>query len=127
MKKEENRIQEEFDNELCEAHFIHEDKVMEVKKIMLTEDKSQALAQIFKTLGDSTRVKIIFALMNHELCVCDLAEITGSSESAVSHHLRLLRTQKLVKYRREGKNLFYSLDDHHVEKLFKEGLEHVYE
>lgn len=114
-------------NEFCEIHQVHEEKVSQVKKVMLPEEKAQALAQIFKTLGDPTRIRIIFALMQGELCVCDLAEITSSSESAVSHHLRLLRTQKLVKYRREGKNLFYSLDDHHVEKLFKEGLEHVYE
>lgn len=120
---EKDRYREDF----CEVHQVHEEKVAEVKRIMLPDEKAQALAQIFKTLGDPTRIRIIFALMQGELCVCDLAEITNSSESSVSHHLRLLRTQKLVKYRREGKNLFYSLDDHHVEKLFREGLEHVYE
>ncbi|NLB19158.1 MAG: helix-turn-helix transcriptional regulator, partial [Syntrophomonadaceae bacterium] len=78
-----------------------------------------------KRFGYPTRVKMLFALMNRELCVCDLAAVIGASESAVSHQLRLLRTHKLVKNRREGKILYYSLADDHVEILFAQGLEHV--
>lgn len=111
----------------CEVNCIHESTVKEVRLQMITEDISQSLAEIFKTLGDSTRVKMLFALMYRELCVCDLAAVIGVSESAVSHQLRLLRTQKLVKFRRDGKVMYYSLADNHVEKLFEQGLEHVTE
>lgn len=86
-----------------------------------------ALAEIFRVLGDPTRLKICMFLAQAELCVCDLASILGISESAVSHQLRVLRSQRLVKYRREGKMAFYSLDDDHVQALIDQGLEHVEE
>ena len=113
--------------DLCEVNCIHEESVREVRRNMIKEAAAQELADLFKTLGDSTRVKMLFALMNKELCVCDLAAVIGATESAVSHQLRVLRTQKLVKFRREGKILYYSLADTHVEKLFAQGLEHVTE
>ncbi|NLU50302.1 MAG: winged helix-turn-helix transcriptional regulator [Syntrophomonadaceae bacterium] len=113
--------------DLCEVICIHEESVNEVRREMITEDTSRSLAEIFKTLGDPTRVKLLFALMKKELCVCDLAAVIGASESAVSHQLRILRTQQLVKFRREGKMLYYSLADKHVERLFEQGLEHVTE
>ncbi|MDD3364946.1 MAG: metalloregulator ArsR/SmtB family transcription factor [Syntrophomonas sp.] len=111
----------------CDVQCIHEENVKEVRANMINEDTARALADIFKTLGDSTRIKLLFALMQKELCVCDLAAVSGASESAVSHQLRILRNQKLVKYRREGKILYYSLLDDHVQTLFTQGLEHVNE
>jgi len=117
-----------FDHDaLCSVQCIHEEKVAATAKLMPSEDITQALAHIFKTLSDNSRIKILFALLHNELCVCDLAAVTGSSESSVSHHLRLLRADKLVKYRREGKVVYYSLTDEHVEKIFQQGLEHVTE
>jgi DNA-binding transcriptional ArsR family regulator len=111
----------------CEVSCIHEENVIAVRRQMIREDTAQDLADLFKTLGDPTRVKLLFALMKKELCVCDLAAVIEVSESAVSHQLRVLRSQKLVKFRREGRVVYYSLDDDHVHKLFGQGLEHVTE
>lgn len=111
----------------CDVTCIHEKSVKEVLGQMIQDDTVALLARLFKILGDPTRVKILFALMKRELCVCDLAVVIGLSESAVSHQLRLLRGQNLVRFRREGKVVFYSLADSHVEKLFEQGLEHVTE
>ncbi|PKM76260.1 MAG: transcriptional regulator [Firmicutes bacterium HGW-Firmicutes-15] len=111
----------------CDVQCIHEENVKEVRANMINEDTARALADIFKTLGDTTRIKLLFALMLNELCVCDLAAVSGASESAVSHQLRILRNQKLVKYRRAGKIVYYSLLDDHVQTLFTQGLEHVNE
>jgi len=94
---------------------------------MIGDDDATALAEAFKVLSDPTRVKILFALSKAELCVCDLSALLGMNESAVSHHLRLLRALKLVTYRREGRMAYYSLDDEHIEKLFQQGLEHIQE
>lgn len=116
---------EEFDR--CDINCIHEEAVADVRKIMIDEDIAGSLAGLFKALGDPTRVKILFALMNRELCVCDIAAVINASESSVSHQLRILRTLKLIKFRRDGKILYYSLADAHVEKLFAQGLEHVTE
>lgn len=116
---------EEFDR--CDINCIHEEAVADVRKIMIDEDVASSLAGLFKALGDPTRVKILFALMNRELCVCDIAAVINASESSVSHQLRILRTLKLIKFRRDGKVLYYSLADAHVEKLFAQGLEHVTE
>lgn len=115
----------EFDR--CDINCIHEEAVADVRKIMIGEDIASSLAGLFKALGDPTRVKILFALMNRELCVCDIAAVINASESSVSHQLRILRTLKLIKFRRDGKVLYYSLSDAHVEKLFAQGLEHVTE
>lgn len=111
----------------CDIQCIHEDRVQEVKALMIDEHKIMNLADTFKTLGDPTRVKILYALLQKELCVCDIAAVIGISDSAVSHQLRVLRGQKLVKFRRDGKILYYSLDDNHVSALFAQGLEHVSE
>jgi DNA-binding transcriptional ArsR family regulator len=111
----------------CDITCIHEETVNEVRKIMIGPDVAGPLAELFKALGDPTRIKILFALMNRELCVCDLAAVIDCSDSSVSHQLRILRTMKLVKFRRDGKVMYYSLDDAHVEKLFAQGLEHVTE
>nr|WP_276662957.1 metalloregulator ArsR/SmtB family transcription factor [Syntrophomonas wolfei] len=111
----------------CEVQCIHEDKVNLARRERLAEDTVMALADIFKTLGDATRLRILSALMQQELCVCDLAAVIDMSDSAVSHQLRVLRSQKLVKFRREGKVVYYSLADDHVRTLFAQGLEHVNE
>ena len=87
----------------------------------------RTLAETFKALADPTRTKILYALSLRELCVCELADFAGLSVSAISHHLRLLRAMRLVKFRRAGRNLYYSLDDEHIENLFREGLKHVRE
>lgn len=87
----------------------------------------QRVAETFKVLGDPTRTKIIFALFTAELCVCDLASLLNTTSSAVSHQLRILRNMRLVKYRKEGKMVFYSLDDDHINNLFHECLRHVEE
>ncbi|NLW91791.1 MAG: winged helix-turn-helix transcriptional regulator [Syntrophomonadaceae bacterium] len=114
-------------NEICAECCIHEEKVKAVQADMPGIETIFALADTFKTLGDPTRLKLLFALMQQELCVCDLAALIEVSESAVSHQLRVLRGQKLVRFRRDGKNLYYSLDDDHVRTLFAQGLEHVRE
>lgn len=111
----------------CEVQCIHEDNVKAVQGKMIKDETVYELADFFKTLGDSTRIKMLFALMQRELCVCDLAVVIGASDSAVSHQLRVLRSQKLVKFRREGKILYYSLDDDHIRSLFAQGLEHITE
>lgn len=111
----------------CEVVCVHEESVQEVRQKMIKEGMVFSLAELFKTLGDPTRVKILFALMQKELCVCDLAAVIGISDSAVSHQLRVLRANRLVKFRREGKIVYYSLADEHVRRLFEQGLEHVCE
>lgn len=113
--------------DVCDVHYINEKSVKAVQKAMVGDAVAEALAETFKVLSDPTRVKILFALSKAELCVCDLSALLGMNDSAVSHHLRLLRTLKLVKYRREGRMAYYSLDDEHIEKLFQQGLEHVQE
>ncbi len=112
-------------NGTCEINYIDKKKVSSVRKRMLTETVMQQLAETFRVLGDATRTKIIFALSQEELCVCDIANLLGTTKSAVSHQLRVLRNMALVKYRKEGKIVFYSLDDEHIKNLFDEGLRHV--
>ena len=85
------------------------------------------LAELFKVFGDSTRIKILYALFEAELCVCDMAQLLGLTQTAVSHQLRVLKANKLVKFRREGKNIFYSLSDDHVRSILGQGMEHIRE
>ena len=113
--------------EICEINIIHEDKVNNAKKIMPQDDLIYDLAELFKVFADSTRMKIIYALMEGELCVCDIAAIVGTTQSAISHQLRILKQSKLVKYRKEGKVVYYSLDDEHISEIVKKGREHIEE
>ena len=106
---------------------INEKLAIRVKNKMLSDDLLFDVAEVFKIFGDSTRIKIIYALKLSELCVSDLAFITNSSDSAISHQLRILKQAKLVKSRKEGKIVYYSLKDEHVIKLFEIGREHVEE
>ena len=110
---------------ICDEQRVDESKLEKVKCDLKMEEKLKELAETFKVLGDLTRVKILYGLMKSELCVCEIMEYTGMSQSAVSHQLRILRTMRLVKYRREGRSIYYSLDDEHVNVLFNQGLEHI--
>jgi DNA-binding transcriptional ArsR family regulator len=114
-------------NDACEILFIDEGKVENVRKAMKATETISLLAETFKILGDPTRIKIAFALSREELCVCDIANLLGVSQSAVSHSLRTLRQMKLVKFRKEGKIAYYTLDDEHISNLLDEGFRHVEE
>ncbi|MCL2128435.1 MAG: metalloregulator ArsR/SmtB family transcription factor, partial [Treponema sp.] len=109
------------------CNVIHDDIVRKVKKRMPGEELLFDLAELFKVFGDSTRVRIICALLHSPMCVCDIAALLGMSKSAISHQLRVLRQTRLVKYRREGKVVFYSLDDGHIGSIFRQGLAHISE
>lgn len=113
--------------ETCDFLHLHEDVVEEVKKSMPEEDKLYDLADFFKVFADSTRIKILYVLLVHEMCVCDLANTLGSSQSAISHQLRTLKQMDLVRSRREGKTVFYSLADNHIASILSQGLEHIEE
>ncbi|HEY5996353.1 MAG TPA: metalloregulator ArsR/SmtB family transcription factor [Candidatus Deferrimicrobiaceae bacterium] len=113
--------------DVCETSFVDETHVERARKALSSERDVMAMAETFRTLGDSTRVKVVQALSAEELCVCDIARLLGISESATSHQLRVLRSQKLVKYRKEGKMAYYTLDDEHIDALMKEALQHVLE
>jgi ArsR family transcriptional regulator len=111
----------------CAEHNVHKEIVGKVKRLMKPEDTFFQLSEIFKVLGDPTRIKLLYALSIDELCVCDISNLLGMTESAISHQLRVLRNTRLVKLRREGRMVYYSLNDDHVRDLFKKGLEHVEE
>lgn len=113
--------------EKCNCNVIHSDVVERVKKSLPKEEVLYDLAEFFKVFGDSTRIKIICALFESEMCVCDLSALLNVSQSAISHQLKTLKAARLVKYRREGKVIYYSLDDEHIKHVFDEGLKHVTE
>ena len=115
------------DVECCESKEIHEDLLQIVNEKMPDEDELYDLAELFKVVGDSTRIRILFVLFEAEVCVCDLAEALGMTQSAVSHQLKILKQSKLVKSRREGKSVFYSLADGHVRTIIAQGREHIEE
>ncbi|WDU82543.1 ArsR/SmtB family transcription factor [Caloramator sp. Dgby_cultured_2] len=113
--------------ERCSCTVVHEDVVEKVKNLMPQEERLYDVAELFKVLGDTTRIKIICALFESEMCVCDIAALLNMSQSAVSHQLRVLKAARLVKFRKEGKVVYYSLDDEHVKMIFDLGLSHVSE
>ncbi|MCI1982197.1 MAG: metalloregulator ArsR/SmtB family transcription factor [Oscillospiraceae bacterium] len=115
------------DIEQCDCTVIHQETVNRVRAHMPDEENLLDLADLFKVFGDSTRVRILCALFQAELCVCDIAALLGMSTSAISHQLRILKQSKLIKNRRDGKVVYYSLDDDHVKNIFNQGLEHVSE
>ncbi len=112
---------------LCDVTLVHEDAVQGVLAGRASEDDVGALASVFQVLASPTRLRMVEALVDRELCVCDLAAVAGVSQSAISHHLRQMRDLHLVRYRREGRMAYYRLDDDHVATLFRTGLEHVRE
>lgn len=112
---------------LCDCVVIHTDVVDKVRKKMPDEGELYDLSDFFKVFGDSTRVKIMWALDESDMCVCDIAVLLNMTKSAISHQLRSLKQANLVKYRKEGKVVFYSLADDHVRAIFEKGLEHIRE
>ena len=113
--------------ECCETHHVHENLVHQIEDGMPSEEMMQDLAEFYKVFGDVTRIKILCTLFQSELCVCDLAEVTGMTQSAISHQLRVLKQMKLVKNRREGKIVYYSLADGHIQSILNQGMEHIVE
>ncbi len=118
---------EKYGIEQCEYIHVHEDIVKQVNEQMPEEETLYDLAELFKIFGDSTRIKILYVLFESEMCVCDIAQLLNMTQSAISHQLRLLKQSKLVKNRREGKTVFYSLADGHVRTIINQGMEHVTE
>ncbi len=114
-------------DEICETNELHEDLLKIVRDDFPEDEKLNELAELFKAFGDPTRIRILFVLFEAEVCVCDLAAALSMTPSAVSHQLKLLRGMKLVKSRREGKSIFYSLADSHVRTIIHQGMEHVNE
>ena len=111
----------------CEQEIFHEDLIASVEKDLPEDEVLYDLAELFKMFADSTRVKILYALFESELCVCDIAKVLNLTQSAVSHQLRILKGGKLVKYRREGKVVFYALADDHVRSIIEMGMDHISE
>ena len=112
---------------ICENTVIHEDTVKNVKEKMPEDGLIYDIAELFKVFADSTRMKIIYALMEEELCVCDIANIVQTTQSAISHQLRVLKQAKLVKFKKVGKTVYYSLDDDHIYQIYKLVKEHIEE
>ena len=122
-------MQKDLDKEpvCCETVEVHEDLLRIVEQTMPEETELYDLAELFKVFGDSTRIRILFVLSSAEVCVCDLARVLNMTQSAISHQLRILKQNKLVKSRREGKSIFYSLADEHVRTIIDQGREHIEE
>ena len=116
---------EERRAECCEEFCTHNDVIERVRAKLPDVEELYDLAEFFKVFGDTTRIRILYALLEAELCVCDIAEILSMTPSAISHQLRLLKQAALVKCRREGKSIFYSLADDHVQSILHQGLEHI--
>ena len=111
----------------CEYMHIHEDLVQKVKSALPSDERLSDLADLFKLFGDTTRIKILYLLFESELCVCDIAALLGMTQSAISHQPKALKSYKLIKYRRQGKTVFYSLADRHVHTIIAQGAERLNE
>ena len=111
----------------CEITQVHQGAVDQVRQVLPPDEVLSDLADLFKIFGDSTRIKILYALLRSELCVCDIADLLGLTQSAISHQLRVLKQSRLVKFRRDGKTIYYSLADDHVVNILCQGLEHIEE
>ena len=127
MRKETGDRMEERKDEVCDGFEVHEDLLKIVNETLPEETELYDLAELFKVFGDSTRIRILFVLFEAEVCVCDLAKALNMTQSAISHQLRILKQNKLVKSRREGKSIFYSLADDHVRTIIGQGREHIEE
>ena len=129
MKDLEIMVNEMIENGIlrCDCSTIHEDVVSQVKKQMPLEENLYDLAELYKVFGDTTRVKILWALDKAEMCVCDISVLLNMTKSAVSHQLRVLKQARLVKYSKDGKNVYYSLDDDHITGIFELGMAHINE
>ena len=120
-------MEDRYNVECCDFLHAHEDIVDKVRQSLPGEDTLYDLTELFRIFGDSTRIRILYVLFESEMCVCDIAALLGLTQSAVSHQLRALKNARLVKARREGKTVFYSLADDHVKTIIDQGLEHVSE
>lgn len=120
-------VKETVDVEQCAEHHVHKYLVEEVTSKMPEENELYDLAELFKVFGDSTRIRMLYVLFEKEVCVCDMADALGMTQSAISHQLKILKQNKLVKSRREGKSIFYSLADEHVRLIIDQGREHIEE
>ena len=123
----ENTDMAETKCECCDTEEVHEELVKIVNETMPEETELYDLAELFKVFGDSTRIRILFVLFEAEVCVCDLAQVLNMTQLAISHQLKILKQNKLVKNRREGKSIFYSLADDHVRSIIAQGREHIEE
>ena len=115
------------DVECCEECAVHDEVVQSVREMLPDDDDLYDLAELFKVFGDSTRIRILFVLFESEMCVCDIAQLLNMTQSAISHQLRILKQSQLVKSRRDGKSVFYSLADDHVYRIINQGFEHIKE
>lgn len=122
-----NKKDKRMQVECCSERHVHQELLAVVNETMPDETELYDLAELFKVFGDSTRIRILFVLFEAEVCVCDLAEALHMTQSAISHQLRILKQNKLVKNRREGKSIFYSLADDHVRSIIAQGREHIKE
>lgn len=111
----------------CDFMHVHEEIVKKVEQVMPDEEQLLNLAEFYKVFGDSTRIKILYVLSQSEMCVCDIATLLQMGQSAISHQLRMLKQMRLVKFRRDGKTVFYSLADGHIETILAQGMEHIEE
>jgi DNA-binding transcriptional ArsR family regulator len=127
MKGCEYDMSETSSAERCELMHVHQEIVDKVNQQMPEDEILFDLAELFKIFGDSTRIKILYLLFESEMCVCDIAQLLNMTQSAISHQLQVLKKSKLVKYRRDGKTVFYSLADGHVRTIIDQGMEHVAE
>lgn len=114
-------------DECCDFMHVHEEIVANVDQVMPDEGQLLDLAEFFKVFGDSTRIKILYVLSQSEMCVCDIATLLRMGQSAISHQLRVLKQMRLVKFRRDGKTVFYSLSDGHIGSILAQGMEHIEE
>lgn len=112
---------------ICEDKELHQNELYEAKKKEITQEMNRSLAEMFKVFADETRLRIICSLLNEELCVCDLCELLNLNQSTVSHQLQILRTSKLVKYRKEGKQVYYTLEDEHIDAILRMAIAHIKE
>ena len=112
---------------VCEDKELHKNELYEAKKKEITPEMNRSLAEMFKVFADETRLRIICSLLNEELCVCDLCELLNLNQSTVSHQLQTLRTSKLVKYRKEGKQVYYTLEDEHIDAILRMAIAHIKE
>jgi ArsR family transcriptional regulator len=115
------------DVECCDEFCVHSDVVEEIHNLMPDDDKLYDLAELFKVFGDSTRIRILVALFESEMCVCDIAESLNMTQSAISHQLRILKQSKLVGNKRDGKSIIYFLADEHVRMIIAQGMDHINE
>jgi ArsR family transcriptional regulator, lead/cadmium/zinc/bismuth-responsive transcriptional repressor len=117
------KVQELHDR--CSCSIIHNETVERVSGKMIDHENAVELASFFKVFGDPTRLKILYALNLEEMCVCDLSALLGMTQSAVSHQLKVLRTARVVKMRKDGKVVYYSMDDDHIRRIYDQGLSHI--